>query len=153
MKNIKKSLLLLLTPLAIYAGSNDAIIECKSGTGRTALKFLDQDITGSFQGGTFTIDKKSIKYLPQYDGRTGKSNSYSWMIVDMKEGVYTLVYNDKKNSLDFYALPKSMKKVNKEGIDTFYQFNAIVDWRSTDPRSLSPLRKKICLSCTMSYSI
>jgi len=150
---MKLFFLLLLISLSVYGGSNDAVIECKSGSGRTTLKFLDQDITGNFQGGTFTVDNKSLKYLPQYDGRTGKVNSYSWMIVDMKEGVYTLVYQDKKNALDFYALPKSMKKIKKEGIDAFYQFNAIVDRRSTDPRNLLQLRKKIWLSCTMSYSI
>ena len=65
--NIKKSACLLLlisaTSHPVYAGSSDAVIECKSGSGRTSLTFLDQDIQGHFQGGTFTIDKKTIKYL------------------------------------------------------------------------------------------
>lgn len=152
--NIKKGLLLLLTPLAIYAGSSDAIIECKSGTGRTSLKFLDQDIQGHFQGGTFIIDKKSIKYHPQNNYETNKDFPYSWMNVNMKEGVYSLVYNDNKGTvLKFYALPKSMKKKKKEGFEAYYNFNAIIDRTSTDPRSSSFLNKQIWLGCSLRYSI
>ena len=145
MKNIKKTLLLLLAPLAIHAGSNNAVIECKSGTGRTTLTFLDQDITGMFQGGKFTIDNKTITYLPETD--------YATIVPHMKEGVYTLYYYHKNILLEFYALPKSVKKVKKEGVDEFYKFNAVVDWSSTDPRTSSKLNKNIWLSCTMSYSI
>ncbi|MCK5725767.1 MAG: hypothetical protein KAH22_02935 [Thiotrichaceae bacterium] len=154
--NIKKILFLLLITVIshpVYAGSSDAVIQCKSGSGRTTLTFLDQDIQGHFQGGTFTIDKKSIQYLPQYNSKTNKNNPYSWMTVNMKEGVYTLVYNDNKNFLNFYALPSTMKKKKKEGKEAYYTFNGIVEWRSSDPRSTSILRKKIWLGCTLSYSI
>ncbi|MFK5975117.1 MAG: hypothetical protein QM493_01295 [Sulfurovum sp.] len=157
MFQLKKKLLLLLTPLAIYAGSADAIIECKSGSGRTTLNFLDQDIQGAFQGGSFTIDNESIKYQPQYDGENDKSYPYSWMNVNMKEGVYTLVYDNHKGiRLNFYALPKSMKEVKKEGFESYYTFNAIIDRETTDPRkkeTTSRLNKQIWVGCTMRYSI
>lgn len=153
MIHLKRSLLVLLTPFALYAGSSDAIIECKSGTGRTILTFLDQDIQGQFQGGTFTIDKKSIDYAPQYDGKTGKFNEYSWMTVDLKEGVYTLVYNDAKHFLNFYALPKSVTKIKKENFEQYYRFNGIVEWRSTDPRNNKQLKKQIWLGCTLRYAV
>ena len=152
---MKKILLLstfLLSAIA-YAGSADAVIECKSGSGRTTLDFLDQDIQGRFQGGTFTIDNKSIRYLPEYDSKTNTNNPFSWMIVNMKEGVYTLFYSDTKHILNFYALPKSMKRVKKEGYGEYYHFNAIVDWRSSDPRSTGLLNKQIWLNCTMAYEI
>ncbi len=154
--NIKRTVLLLLIASIIhpvYAGSNDALIKCKSGTGRTTLTFLDQDIQGHFQGGTFTVDKKSINYLPQNDNKTNKNNPYSWMTVNMKEGVYTLVYNDGQHSLNFYALPSSMKKKKKEGMETYYQFNGIIESHSSDPRNTSALNKQIWLACTMSYQI
>jgi hypothetical protein len=145
---------LILNSLFIYAGSGDAVIDCKSGSGRTTLHFLDQDIQGQFQGGTFSIDKKSIEYLPQYDSKTNTDHPFSWMIVNIKEGVYTLFYQDTKHTLNFYALPKSMKKVKKDlGNEEHYQFNAIIDWRSSDPRSTGLLNKQIWLSCTMDYSI
>lgn len=58
---MKKLLLLAITPLFIYAGSADAVIECASASGRTLLQFHDQDVQGEFNGGEFTIDKKTIK--------------------------------------------------------------------------------------------
>ena len=155
--NIKKAACLLLlisvTSHPVYAGSGNAVIECKSGSGRTTLMFLDQDIQGHFQGGTFTIDKESIDYLPQYDSKTDKSHPNSWMTVNMKEGVYTLVYRDDKHFLNFYALPSTMQKKKKAGMEAYYQFNGIVESRSSDPRSTSALNKQIWLGCTMSYSI
>lgn len=153
MTHLNKSILALLLPLTLYAGSSNAIIDCKSGTGRTTLTFFDQDIQGQFQGGTFTIDKKIIDYAPQYDEKTGKFNEYSWMTVDLKEGVYTLVYNDTKNFLNFYALPKSMKKIKKENFEEYYRFNGIVEGRSTDPRNNKQLKKQIWLGCTLRYAL
>ncbi|CAA6821483.1 MAG: Unknown protein [uncultured Sulfurovum sp.] len=152
--NITKTLLLCLTPLSLYAGSADAIIDCKSGSGRTALSFLDQDIQGQFQGGTFTVDKKKINYQPQYNGETNKHYPYSWMNVNMKEGVYSLVYNDTKGTiLKFYALPKTMEKIEKKGFDSYYKFNGIIDSQTTDPRTSKFLNKQIWVGCTMSYAI
>lgn len=155
--NIKKTVFLLILTFtsshSAYAGSSDAVIKCKSGSGRTTLTFFDQDIQGNFQGGIFTIDKKSINYLPQYDEKTNKNHPYSWMTVNMKEGVYTLVYQDKQHSLKFYALPSSMKKKEKEGMEAYYRFDGIVESSSSDPRKKSALNKKIWLGCTMSYSI
>jgi hypothetical protein len=149
-------LLPLLSPLALHAGSSDAIIKCQSGSGRTFLSFLDQDIQGTFQGGTFTVDKKTINFHPEHDYKTGKIYPYSWMVVDMKEGVYTLNYYDPKTytTLVFYALPKSVEKIEKEDFDAYYRFNAIVEQRSSDPREKSGrLKKPIWLGCTMRYAI
>lgn len=137
----------------VYAGSSDAVIECKSGSGRTTLQFFDQDIQGQFQGGTLSVDKARINYLPLYDAETGDNNPYSWMTVNMKEGVYTLVYQDSKHVLNFYALPSSVEKKTKEGVDTYYKFNGVIAARSSDPRNNSLLSKKIWVGCTMRYSI
>jgi hypothetical protein len=148
------ALYLFLLPSCLLSGSADAVIKCKSGSGRTVLHFLDQDIQGTFQGGTFSIDGKSIVYAPSYSD--GESNDYSRMIVNMKEGVYTLNYQDKKHHLAFYALPNSVHKIPKEGFDDYYRFSAVVDWRSTDPRSTEwdkRLKKQIWLGCTLSYGI
>ncbi|SFV52416.1 hypothetical protein MNB_SV-13-1928 [hydrothermal vent metagenome] len=151
---MKFFIVLILNSLLIYAGSGDAKIDCKSGSGRSTLSFLDQDIQGQFQGGTFTVDNKSIEYLPQYNSQTNKNNPVSWMIVNMKEGVYTLFYQDTKHTLNFYALPDSMKRVKKDlGNEEHYLFSAIVDWRSTDPRNKEQLKKQIWLTCTMEYAI
>jgi hypothetical protein len=153
----KKTVFLLLLTYSIsnpvYAGSDNAVIKCKSGTGRTTLTFFDQDIQGHFQGGTFTVDNKSINYLPQNDHKTNKDYPYSWMTVNMKEGVYTLVYNDGQHFLNFYALPSSMEKKKKDGLKTYYKFNGIVEWRSSDPRSTSVLNKQIWLGCSLRYNL
>lgn len=118
--NIKKTAFFLLlafsTHQSIYAGSSNAEIECKSGSGRTTLTFFDQDIQGYFQGGTFTVDKKSINYLPQYDEKTNKDHPYSWMTVNMKEGVYTLVYKDEKKLFKLLCSTKQYEKKGKRWI-------------------------------------
>jgi hypothetical protein len=150
---MKKTLLIIFAPLAIYAGSNVAFVECKTGTGRTTLNFLDDDLQGSFKGGTLTIDNKSINYLPDYDSKTGLSNTYSSMVVNMKQGVYTLLYNDTKNLLTFYAIPKSVKKVKKDESGEHYKFNGIIEWTTTDPRNLKKLNKQIWISCKLDYSL
>jgi len=148
--NLLKSLLLFLTPLSIYAGSAEAVVECKSGSGRTLLKFFDQDIDGEFRGGTLSIDKKKIKYKSPMD----VDKNMAWMAVNLKEGVYTLVYDDETNYLNFYAIPRTMKKIRKkEKFDAYYKFNAIIDWRSTDPRTDNILDKKIWLGCTIKYAV
>jgi len=151
---LTKILLLCLSPLSLYAGSADAIIECKSGSGRTALTFLDQDIQGQFQGGTFTIDKKKIDYKAHYESKTNKFYAYSWMNVNLKEGVYSLVYDDTKGTvLKFYALPKTVEKVDKKGFNSYYRFNAIIDSASTDPRTSKFLNKQIWVGCTLRYGV
>ncbi|CAA6806536.1 MAG: Unknown protein, partial [uncultured Thiotrichaceae bacterium] len=68
-------------------------------------------------------------------------------------GVYTLVYRDDKHFLNFYALPDTVQKKQKAGMEAYYQFNGIVESRSSDPRSASALNKQIWLGCTLSYSI
>lgn len=144
---MKRLLPLILLPIMTYAGSADAVIDCKSGSGRTHLSFLDQDVMASFNGGELTIDKKSINY----DGNHG------YIISDLKRGVYVLkYYNPKKDTvLDFYAIPKTIEKTKLDNYETSYKFNAVIGGGSTDPRNKHKdlLRKTIWLTCTLKYTI
>lgn len=143
---MKRLLPFLLVPMLTYAGSASAVIECKSGSGRTALTFYDDDLQAEFSGGILTIDNKKINYQSQY----------GHIISDFRRSVYVLYYknpND-KISLDFYAIPKTLKKLENEQDDTSYKFEAVVGAYSSDPRNKSErLNKTIWLTCTLKYSI
>lgn len=46
-----------------------------------------------------------------------------------------------------------MKKKEKDGLESYYQFNAIIESSSSDPRNTSILNKQIWLGCTMRYRL
>ena len=144
---MKKLLTLLLLPLSIFAGSADAEIECKSGSGRTLLNFSDSDGMAMFTGGSFSIDKKKIEL----------NSDYGHIISDFRRGLYVLYYNDPKKDivLDFYAIPNTMKRTELEEYEDSYKFNAVIGENSTDPREKNRdlLRKTIWLSCTFKYTL
>lgn len=152
---MKKLLLLPLTSLFIYSGSADAIIQCSSGSGRTILKFYDQDVQGEFNGGTLTIDKSTVNY----QNNMSKKKNDSHMMVNFKKGIYTAYYKDANSILSFYALPKTIEKLERKGYEAFYKFNGIITEVSTDPRKNgkntwhNALEKNIWVGCTLKYSI
>lgn len=148
---MNKILLLGLMPLFIYAGSANAVLTCKSGSGRTLLKFYDQDLTGSFLGGQLSIDKKILKYENE-----DTKGVHAAMVVDLQRGVYTLNYQAENKTLIFYAIPKSVKRVGsrKYGAE-HYKFTGLIGYRTADPRKVNGemINKTISLSCTLDYSI
>ncbi|MCK5902806.1 MAG: hypothetical protein KAG28_06630 [Cocleimonas sp.] len=149
MKKLLVILFLLLISITAYAGSADAIIKCQSGSGRTHLKLLDQDLSALFTGGELSIDKKSITF--DHEDDSGR------IISDLKRGVYVIHYYNTKNdiTLEFYAVPKTIKKTELDDYSTSYKFNAIIGAGSTDPRdkNKNALDKTIWLDCTLKYRV
>ena len=144
---MKKTLLVSILALqTLFGGSADAIFECHTGTGRTQLNFKDDNLQGVFNGGTLTIDGKTISYPPRDGGVISKLN----------KGVYTISLSYKQNNeyihLKFYALPNSVKS-KEVPYGEGYTFSAIIDGDTTDPRTSNYLRKNIFLACTATYSI
>jgi len=139
-----KTIILLLIPLVfIYGGSKEAIIECSSDSGRTQLQILDMDLEGNFQSGYLSIDNQKLSYGPTSDAD---------IVSHLEKGVYTiyLYTNKSKYFLEFYALPKSVKKIDyKKGFR--YNFNAIIDPSSTDPRNKERINKTITVKCMVTY--
>lgn len=143
---MRQLLPLLLFPIITYAGSAAAIIECTSGSGRTILAFSDDDLQASFSGGSLLIDKKKVTY----------NSEYGHIISDFRRGIYVLYYKNPKDNvtLDFYAIPKTIKRTDANSYETSYKFNAVIGENSTDPRERSKvLNKTIWLSCTVKYTI
>ncbi len=137
---MKKTLAFLL-PLLVSAGSSDAIIECKSTSGRTMLSFYDTDATGNFNGGELSIDSSTISYDKSADVT---------IVEDLKHGVYTLSYYNKNQFLTFYALPKTVKDKSTNAL-MYYTFSAVISPSTTDPRTQSRLNKTIQVKCTSTY--
>ncbi|CAA6804839.1 MAG: Unknown protein [uncultured Sulfurovum sp.] len=143
---MKRLLPLILLPILSYAGSAPAVIECSSGSGRTVLTFDDYDLQAQFSGGTLSIDNKKVKY----------SSEYGHIISDFRRGIYVLYYKNSKDktALDFYAIPKTIKRIDSNPYETAYKFEAVIGPNSTDPRQKSKiLNKTIWLSCTLKYSV
>lgn len=142
----KMCISLILAYQSLWAGSADAIFECHTGTGRTQLNFKDDNLIGEFNGGTLTIDGKTISYPPQEGG----------VVSELDKGIYTIslayLKNGSYNYLKFYALPKSVK-AKKVEYGEAYIFNGILTYRTTDPRTSSPLKKNIFLGCSATYSL
>lgn len=165
MKHLLKQVVILtvgvLAPVASYAGSANAVFDCKSASGRTAL-------TASVPGDhaehsvKWTVDKETIEWKDvtiQEPPYKSDKNSSVFVLGSMKMNNYhfliTAPSNDKSSALEvfrFSAVPSSID-VKKTANGERGQLAAIIGGR--DPRaekngSTSP---KIVVNCTYTYEI
>jgi len=135
-------LFLLFSSSLSFAGSADAILECKSASGRTIFKAALQDLIG-FTSATFTIDGESIHY---------KNSEFGHLVFNAKNKILTLSISDPKlGFLTFYAIPTTFKSLKKKNYEKHYKFEAII--QGLDPRKNKHQSKEIKLYCELTYSI
>jgi hypothetical protein len=146
------SLLALTWSHVASAGSADATLECKSGSGRSALSAILQDIDGGLQRATATVDGESITF---------EQSDRSAVVFDAAHGVFTISIEGAPTPrfpngrfLRFYALPKSFRGADKtpDGKGT-WSFTAI--FRCTEPRKSKEqlLTPDIEVVCKLVYGI
>lgn len=135
-------LILLFTSSVAFAGSADAVLICKSASGRTVFKAYLQDLAG-FTEAQFTIDGQTLQY---------KSESSGHLVFNEKNKILTISINDAKVGwLTFYAIPTSFKTLKSKRHQAHYKFKAVIQGK--DPRKGEWQSKEIVLDCELTYSI
>ncbi|MEM7699715.1 MAG: hypothetical protein AAF236_15075 [Verrucomicrobiota bacterium] len=141
-----KILLLFLTmlPLAAIAGSNEAIITGQSGSGRTEIRLSVQDISGSVNSISLSIDGESYE-MKSFESET--------VVVDRDRGVFVLVAREGSKEVQFWMIPDSLRLVGESDNSESWEFRAIV--RATDPRAEKQglFAPDIELICKLDYEI
>jgi hypothetical protein len=120
-------LLFLLSCVFCHAGSADAVIKGRTGTGRTQLEIHVQDISGSVTYVKLTIDGKSL----EIKNCSGKG-VHQDVIYDPKNKVYTISLQSPEGSLKFWMIPKT-QKITRGEYSEKWTFSAVV--QGTDPRA------------------
>lgn len=135
-------LILLFSSSVAYAGSADAILTCKSASGRTIFKAALQDLV-AFTSAEFSIDGEKLIYTDDSKGH---------LVFNAKNKVLTLTINDAEVGwLTFYAIPTTFKTVSKGHHSAHYKFKAVIQGK--DPRKGKYQSKEITLDCELTYSV
>ncbi|MGQ0827108.1 MAG: hypothetical protein ACT4ON_01810 [Bacteroidota bacterium] len=143
-------LTIILLNLSFYSGSNTAVLTCKSNSGKTTFVAYIQDITSTFEGATFTMDKSSIEF---------DSNENGYVVLDSKSGVFTLFVDGRKTFdypngkfIRFWAIPSTFKIITEEHGHKVYEFKAKLN--GTDPRpNKTPDSPVVELNCKLEWKI
>jgi hypothetical protein len=135
-------LFFILCSSVAFAGSADAILTCKSASGRTIFQAGIQDLVG-FSWAKFAIDGQEIAYDNEGAGQ---------VVFNEKHKIFTLSINDsKKGFLTFYAIPSTFEVIKKSNYEKQYKFQAVI--QGLDPRKGKHQSKNIVLNCELKYSI
>ena len=135
-------IILLFSSSVVFAGSADAILTCKSASGRTVFRAKIGDLL-SFTSATFAIDGESLIYNDYSKGQ---------VVFNAKHKVFTISINDPKVGwLTFYAIPASFKTITNQRFNQHYKFKAVIQGK--DPRQGKYQSKEITLNCELTYSI
>ena len=122
---MKKTLLIALSPFLLY-GNIYTELQCQSISGKTELTVINPSFSENFESAKLMIDKKTLNYKEE--------NANNRVVNRLRDGVFTLSYEDSVKKLTLYALPKSIKKIESRIIKANYIFEAIISNESTDPR-------------------
>lgn len=135
-------LLSLFSSSIAFAGSADAVLTCKSASGRTIFKAHLQDLV-AFTDAAFTIDGQTIKYTNDTKGH---------LVFNEKNKILTISINDPNVGwLTFFAIPDTFKKVKSAPYSKHYKFKAVIQGKN--PRPNKGQSKEIVLNCELTYSI
>lgn len=158
-----QSLLLSLGIMSVssaYAGSANAIFDCKSASGRTTLAAHVPGDQAEHKV-TFTVDGEVVEWydtITQEPPYKQKKNSNVLVIGSMKAKNYHFVIAtaDKERNISevfrFSAMPKSIKVKKTAGGETG-QLSAIVEGKDPREEKDGQISPKIVLDCTYTYEI
>jgi hypothetical protein len=125
-----------------FAGSADAVLICKSASGRTVFTANLQDLV-AFTDAKFSIDGQTLIY---------SNSAMGHLVFNEKNKVLTLAINDDKIGwLTFYAIPSTFKTLESKRHRAHYKFKAVIQGK--DPRKDEWQSKEITLDCELTYSI
>ena len=147
------TLLTILSSISAYAGSANALISCKSDSGRTQL---NASVPGDHaeHNVKFSIDGISLDWYSEVNQRTYQTeeNSTAHVLGSLKDKNYhfIIVNTDGYKTLTFSAIPSSVKLKQTEYGETA-TLKAIV--YGNDPRENEELSPKITVNCDYSYEI
>jgi len=135
-------LLILFNSSAAIAGSADAVLTCKSASGRTLFKAHLQDLV-SFTDAKFTIDGQTLTYSNTEKGH---------LVFNARNKVLTIAIHDEKVGwLTFYAIPATFQTIVSKQHRAHYKFKAVIQGK--DPRKGEWHSKEITLDCELTYTI
>lgn len=141
MKKILFFFLIFSSSMA-FAGSADAILTCKSASGRTIFKASLQDLV-AFTNAEFSIDDQTLKYNDDTKGH---------LVFNAKNKILTIRIEDPKIGwITFYAIPTTFKTLQSKRHEAHYKFQAVIQGK--DPRKDKWQSKEIVLDCDLTYSI
>lgn len=136
----------------IFAGSADATLQCKSLSGRTKLTATIQDIDGTVQDASVTVDGEPITFT---------SSDSSAAIFDATHGVYTISITGAATKrfpngrfLRFWAIPRTFKTAGTTADGkNIWTFSALLE--CTEPRKDKELliTPRIEIQCTLIHGI
>jgi hypothetical protein len=136
-----------------FVGSGTAKLSCRSASGRTTFTVDLQDIDGTFEGGTLTIDGTVLEFPEAGNCDTGD------VVWDPKNGVFTISFEhgtpDGPVWFRFWAIPNTFKTISgdrgsEEG--AIYEFEGVI--QAKEPRPDKDLiTPEIRMMCQLQYHI
>jgi hypothetical protein len=155
----------LMIGQSAFAGANNAVLECKSGSGRTTLK-AEYPVDLMTAAAVVTVDGKSLTYVNEEKVEDAQMNNedlnkeYPGYVVKQFQAT-----QDKKNVALWVGMDSGKKFDENDLVMTStgtvvrtkipngfsLKFNATLD--GVDPRNEAISLPQITVSCTMKYQI